>query len=556
MREARRSDMRTRPVGTDLTAAGTFPSASRLAAAAAAALLAAAAGPSAGEGTTPPAHVPGTIPGRILCEFWDNIGGTSVRELTGCPAFPASPSESVELATFEIPVDRGDNYGTRVRGYIHPPATGEYVFWISGDDNSELWLSTDDKPEGKTKIAEVAGWTGPREWIKEPGQQSKPIRLEAGKAYYIEALHKEGGGNDNLAVGWRLPDGKEERPIPGSRLSAIKPPPIPPPKIVNRSEPLPREPGHHKMWAEVLVQGQTVRLPYLVYLPLNFGKDPKEKPPVMLFLHGVGECGTDLQGIYVHGPAPALRDDAKFRERYPFVGISPQLPPGARWEHPPIRKATLAILDKAIEDFGADGDRVYCTGLSMGGTGTWHIALEAPDRFAALAPISGTAVQPDLAKEKLSHVPVLIITGGSDGAYTEGARRMWQALQESEPKALLTVVEGAGHDVWTRYYSNPQFYEWLLKFRRIAPAATAAGKRPTGKSEGGGKAGPGAAPASSATASKTPGPQAPSAVEPPKPLPLTTGPLGQWAGTWIAAGMCVGTAFLILAFLTVLPKRQ
>jgi dienelactone hydrolase len=211
----------------------------------------------------------------------------------------------------------------------------------------------------------------------------------------------------------------------------------------------------------------------------------------------------------------------------------------------------VALLEKAIEDFAADGDRVYCTGLSMGGTGTWHIALEAPQRFAALAPISGTAVQPELAKEKLAGVPVLIITGGSDGAYTEGAKRMWQALQDNEPKALLTVVEGAGHDVWTRYYSNPQFYEWLLKFKRVAPAAsTVAGKRPPEK------AGGVAQPASAASPPKS---QAAKAVEPPqapKPLPLTTGPFGEWCGTWVAAGMSAGAVFVILAFILVLPRRR
>lgn len=99
--------------------------------------------------------------------------------------------------------------------------SGNYIFWVSSDDQSELWLSTDDKPSNKVLIAYNNGYTEPRQWDKYPEQQSSAIPLVAGKRYYIEGLHKDGSQNDNFAVGWQIPGGTYERPIPASRLSPV-----------------------------------------------------------------------------------------------------------------------------------------------------------------------------------------------------------------------------------------------------------------------------------------------------------------------------------------------
>ncbi len=148
--------------------------------------------------------------GTVLYEWWDNITGTSVGDLTKNPRFPANPSGRAELTKWEIDPDKKDNYGTRIRGYVHPPQTGKYIFWISSDDQSELWLSTDGNPANKVRICNVSSWTGTREWTKETNQKSAPITLEAGKHYYMESLHKEGTGGDNLAVAWQSETGKRE----------------------------------------------------------------------------------------------------------------------------------------------------------------------------------------------------------------------------------------------------------------------------------------------------------------------------------------------------------
>ena len=152
--------------------------------------------------------------GFISREVWTGITGNSVAQIP----VTTPPNTSEQLTIFETPVDAADNYGTRVRGYICVPASGQYTFWIASDDNGELWLSTNSGPAGKQLIASVPGWSGSRVWDKFPEQQSASITLVAGQLYYIEALQKEGTGGDNLAVGWQLPNGAQERPIPGIRL--------------------------------------------------------------------------------------------------------------------------------------------------------------------------------------------------------------------------------------------------------------------------------------------------------------------------------------------------
>ncbi|MFI5380370.1 MAG: lamin tail domain-containing protein, partial [Tepidisphaerales bacterium] len=162
--------------------------------------------------------------GYILREYWTGISGNAVSDLTSNSAYPNSPSGRVLMTSFEGPVNWAVNYGTRIRGYILPPTTGSYTFWIASDDNSQLWLSTNDNPANKVEIAYVSDWTGSREWTKEASQQSAAISLVAGQRYYIEALQKQGVGGDNIAVRWQLPGGTWENgdstlPIPGIRLA-------------------------------------------------------------------------------------------------------------------------------------------------------------------------------------------------------------------------------------------------------------------------------------------------------------------------------------------------
>ncbi|WP_198170308.1 PA14 domain-containing protein [Mucilaginibacter arboris] len=163
--------------------------------------------------TTAKATIAGT--GSITRDEWDNVGGTGISDIP----LQNAPTSTTQVTSFEGPKDVADNYASRIRGYIYAPQTGSYTFWLATDDAGELWLSTDDQPVNKTRIANVDGWTNYREWGKYPSQKSISITLQAGKKYYVEALQKEGGGGDNLSVQWQLPDGTMETPIAGSHLA-------------------------------------------------------------------------------------------------------------------------------------------------------------------------------------------------------------------------------------------------------------------------------------------------------------------------------------------------
>lgn len=138
--------------------------------------------------------------------------------LAGIPEFPYGPSGHELLTSFEAPSNWGYDYVSRVRGLLYPPTTGDYQFWIASDDSSELWLGTSDSRDSAQRIATVSSWSKPREWRSSAEQRSALIHLEAGKAYYIEALHQQSAGVDHLAVAWEGP-GIPQQVIDGAYLS-------------------------------------------------------------------------------------------------------------------------------------------------------------------------------------------------------------------------------------------------------------------------------------------------------------------------------------------------
>jgi len=161
----------------------------------------------------------GNTPG-ILRQLYGPVDGVTVADLTDSTQFPDRPSSATIRASFEAPRDAGDSYGQRMRGFVVPPQTGNYTFWIASDDASVLKLSPNALPAGASTIASVLSWTDFRQWTKEPNQKSASVWLETGKPYYIEALMKEGGGGDHLSVRWQLPTGDIQTPIPQASLRA------------------------------------------------------------------------------------------------------------------------------------------------------------------------------------------------------------------------------------------------------------------------------------------------------------------------------------------------
>ena len=179
-------------------------------------------------GTAAPGSATGVISVR---EYW-GVGGGSISQLESHATFPDSPTVEKDAGYFEWPQSGDinvkpegnvmDNYGVQMIGFLHPPATGDYQFAIASDDNSQLWLSTDANPANRVLIAKESGWQPLRKYQPVGDEATSVfISLEAGKAYYIEALMNEGGGGDNLAVAWTTGDAivPDALPISGEYLS-------------------------------------------------------------------------------------------------------------------------------------------------------------------------------------------------------------------------------------------------------------------------------------------------------------------------------------------------
>ena len=200
-----------------------------------------------------------------------------------------------------------------------------------------------------------------------------------------------------------------------------------------------------------------VSLKYLLYLPEGYDDDKDKQWPLVLFLHGAGESGDNLQKVTVHGP-PAL---VKSGKDFPFILVSPQSP-GRGWNPDTLN----GLLDDVSDHYRVDPNRVYLTGLSMGGYGTWSLAAAHPDRFAAIAPICGGG-NPDDA-QKLKDIPIWVFHGAKDNTVPLGrSTAMVEALKAADAREVkFTVYPDAGHDSWTETYNNPEFFTWLLSHTR------------------------------------------------------------------------------------------
>ncbi len=154
--------------------------------------------------------------GDAFYQKYDGISGTAIGDLYADPDYPNNPSSTQTITTgpLQTPINIDDDFGGKLSGLICPPQDGDYTFWVSGDDGTELLLSTDDNPANASVIADVPGWSPVNDWTKYPGNQdSAPITLSAGNYYYIEANYKEAAGGDHAQIGWTLPDLTVDRPI-------------------------------------------------------------------------------------------------------------------------------------------------------------------------------------------------------------------------------------------------------------------------------------------------------------------------------------------------------
>ena len=230
-----------------------------------------------------------------------------------------------------------------------------------------------------------------------------------------------------------------------------------------QSEDMPR---NQKAEAADLTYTKKVTLKYLLFTPQGYEQDKDKKWPLMVFLHGAGERGTNLAKVAVHGPAKIVTT----RPDFPFVVISPQCPNGEVWQ----KEAVIALVDEALKKYRVDADRVYLTGLSMGGFGSWALAAAYPDRFAAVAPICGggnvlDVLLPAKGKEAaLKTLPIWAFHGAKDTTVkVEESERMVEAFKRAGNNDVkLTIYPEAQHDSWTETYNNEELYKWFLEHTR------------------------------------------------------------------------------------------
>ncbi|GAA5484614.1 dienelactone hydrolase family protein [Haloferula sargassicola] len=196
---------------------------------------------------------------------------------------------------------------------------------------------------------------------------------------------------------------------------------------------------------------------YLISRP---DRDAPEKGwPLIIFLHGAGERGTNLNDVKRHGPPKLL---AAGRD-IPAVVVAPQCPPNQVWDP----HAVKALTGKIMAEEKTDPDRTYLTGLSMGGFGTWDTAMEYPDLWAAIAPVCGGTGIRFLLLDKLSKTPCWIFHGEDDPVVSvEFSRQAYEGLKRLNAPVKITTYPGVGHDSWTRAYEDHDFWKWLLAQHR------------------------------------------------------------------------------------------
>lgn len=198
---------------------------------------------------------------------------------------------------------------------------------------------------------------------------------------------------------------------------------------------------------------------YLLSLPEGYEADPAKKWPLVVFLHGAGERGDDLELLKKHGPPKLIAAGKKF----PAIVVCPQVPLKGTWNEYGVK----ALTDEIVKTQRVDTSRIYLTGISMGGFGTWATALAYPDTYAAISPICGGAGIGFLRAAEIKDLPCWIFHGDQDKAVTvEYSIKMSEALKKAGSQAKLTIYPGVAHDCWTQTYDNPEFWEWLFAQKR------------------------------------------------------------------------------------------
>jgi len=204
-----------------------------------------------------------------------------------------------------------------------------------------------------------------------------------------------------------------------------------------------------KMKTEIVKKHE---LGYALHIPVN----TKEKKPLIIFLHGSGEKGTDIEKVKVHGPF-------KYLKSYELDGyiLAPQCPENEYWNEEVLYRLILKIQ----KENNIDANRIYLTGLSMGGWGAWNLAFAHPETFAAFVPIAGFVDRVPMIEDcKIKNIPTRIFHGLLDDVVNvDYAITIYKKLKTCNANVQLTIFDDAGHDSWSKVYDNQEIYDWMFK---------------------------------------------------------------------------------------------
>lgn len=216
-----------------------------------------------------------------------------------------------------------------------------------------------------------------------------------------------------------------------------------------------------------LKREENIDINYLLFLPKGYEAKSEKRWPLILFLHGSGERGTDVWKVATHGPPK----NVTARPDFPFIVVSPQCPERQIWSNDKL----LPLLDEIVKNYAVDRSRIYLTGLSMGGYGAWNLGMSHPELFAAIVPICGGGefISPFLSSrdkpEALQSLGIWAFHGAKDPTVplSETERMVDLVKKLGVREVKLTVYPEAGHDAWTETYKNPQLYQWMLEHKRV-----------------------------------------------------------------------------------------